>query len=858
MDRDPRLRTSKDDVEKNISFSSRDAHSNAVPSYAHQSSTLSSSLAEHGLRHNRATADYFSHISPGSSSDHVHGSTPASTGNAMVYDAAIGEYLNEMSMGMSNDGHDTNDPLADLKRPRACEACRQLKVRCEPDNDNPAGSCKRCAKAKRKCVVTAPTRKRQKKTDSRVSDLEKKIDALTASLQVSKRAGATPPVNDGSRDQATAPPRRWLGGEQPATVSASPTSGAKRTFSGDTKSSQPPGQLSQGGFFATASSNSLSELRGTKMPSTWQSSAGNPSHSNSNADEIIDVIDRGLIDFQTATDIFNHYVEKVAPTLPIVIFPAGTTMSDVRHNKPILFHAIMTLSIAIVRPELQMSLVQEVHRIFADRVVVKGEKSLELVQSIMLACIWYTPPDQFEELKFFQFIHLAVVMAMDIGMGRVTRRKGGNQYGLLREIMGKNHNRGLMEPDAPETRRIWLGAYFMAVNAAMALRRPLLCRWLPYMDECIEILRNSPEPSDKILIHWAKLSHIAEEIGFQFSMDDPTSNLSMSDTKVRYALKGFEKQLDEWRQEIAPENYSSVLRHAENIVNIYMHEIAMHNDHNIDDFTPPFSTGIQSDFNIEKAATAQIDALTACLTSIHTALDCILHIEPADLICLPTVFYARTAYAFIALLKMFSAISSDKGLARVFSLSDLKLEEYFDNMISHLKLTSTKPGGRTASRFSMVLNLLRNWFNNRKTEQSAGKSGERQSAPAKSEAPEDSIQRQTIPPGADSKNKQTSPVTNAASNSQQWSPYGVSTSEAASSANFLPQQYQFGQASGQDAGNTAIAGMLPTSQTEYAGLVPDFELPMPFDTATLFSMGDMIPDELFSLPFDGNGNLYIQ
>jgi hypothetical protein len=152
-----------------------------------------------------------------------------------------------------------------------------------------------------------------------------------------------------------------------------------------------------------------------------------------------------------------------------------------------------------------------------------------------------------------------------------------------------------------------------------------------------------------------------------------------------------------------------------------MHEIAMHNDHNIDDFSPPFNTGLQSDFKISKATTAQIDALTACLTSIHTAMDCILAIEPDNLICLPTVFYARTAYAFIALLKMFSAISSDKGLARVFSFADLKLEEYFESMIDHLRTTSRRSGGRTASRFSMVLNLLRNWFNNRKTEQSAGK-----------------------------------------------------------------------------------------------------------------------------------------
>lgn len=82
---------------------------------------------------------------------------------------------------------DPNDP----KRSRACEACRGLKVRCDQDPNNPDLPCKRCAKAKRNCVITAPSRKRQKKTDSRVAELEKKIDALTASLNAQKETSTT-------------------------------------------------------------------------------------------------------------------------------------------------------------------------------------------------------------------------------------------------------------------------------------------------------------------------------------------------------------------------------------------------------------------------------------------------------------------------------------------------------------------------------------------------------------------------------------------------------------------------------------------------------------------------------------------
>ena len=110
--------------------------------------------------------------------------TPQSGGNATDNDAGNG----------ANDGEGDGGP-GDPKRSRACEACRGLKVKCEPDPNNPDLPCKRCAKANRNCVVTQPSRKRQKKTDSRVAELEKKIDALTATL--AQKTGSTIAHNDG-------------------------------------------------------------------------------------------------------------------------------------------------------------------------------------------------------------------------------------------------------------------------------------------------------------------------------------------------------------------------------------------------------------------------------------------------------------------------------------------------------------------------------------------------------------------------------------------------------------------------------------------------------------------------------------
>jgi len=84
----------------------------------------------------------------------------------------------------------------------------------------------------------------------------------------------------------------------------------------------------------------------------------------------------------------------------------------------------------------------------------------------------------------------------------------------------------------------------------MSLRHPIFIRWSPYIDESIELLRNSPDalPTDAWLCDLLSLQHIAEDVAFMFSMDDPASVVSLADTKTQYHMKTFERQLDQWRR----------------------------------------------------------------------------------------------------------------------------------------------------------------------------------------------------------------------------------------------------------------------------------------------------------------------
>lgn len=439
---------------------------------------------------------------------------------------------------------DPNDP----KRPRACEACRGLKVKCEPDPANPDGPCKRCAKAGRNCVVTQPTRKRQKKTDSRVAELEKKIDALTASLQATRGGGSS---QIGNGQQINAPE------EHNGYSSLS-------SYGGNASSSwgPPPPRESHPHYGAPAEGSTLTSppgaLAGQKRKFSESQSASDvppflPPKLVREPLEDFDPIDKGIITMDQAEAFLSRYTQEMAIHLPAVVFPPSMTAAVLRKTKPYLFLGIMAAASSEI-PQIQRQLANDVVHLIADRVVVHGEKSIELIQLFLVTVIWYYPPEHFEELKFYQFVHMAAVMAIDIGLGR--KRNTGKSR--LIPSTWRDHpfrRQTLPEPTSIEARRTWLSAYFLASNVSMALHRTNLIRWNSFMTECMDILESSPEaaPTDRYLCNLVWTHRLAEEVGMQFSMDDPTVVVNIAEPKVQYALRGFERDLSKYSDSIPKE-----------------------------------------------------------------------------------------------------------------------------------------------------------------------------------------------------------------------------------------------------------------------------------------------------------------
>ncbi|KAF3925328.1 hypothetical protein ABW20_dc0108847 [Dactylellina cionopaga] len=698
----------------------------------------------------------------------------------------------DSQQGSSNPTSAAAGSAQDQKRTRACESCRSLKVRCEPDMANPEGSCRRCAKARRECVFTVPTRKRQKRTDSRVAELERKIDKLTATLNA-KRRGENEPFRDltdsdasdddddfksnklypqsrsgsgaggpGDSDQyrESEPKRQRLMSKDGESRRSSSAHDAMEDVMGD-GSALTYNTVTRMDHLSSSSAPPKSQFAVPRharhrmpTPETDPSSITSPAQGPAD----LDVIDRKLLTMELAARMFSHYNDNLAPHFPAVTFPPGTTAQDIRKQKPFLFLSILAAASAIFDPDLNRLLNKEVIRGIADRVIVNGEKSIEIIQVLSIATLWYYPPDQFEELKFYQLTHIAAVMAIDCGLNKPNRGgrpripwlpggvgapPGGNysissdchgihriqqimmntpgekEKGVPRELQGWKKT-WLPDPSTLESRRAFLCCYWMCSNVAMSLRRPNLLRYSAYMGECVEFIEKCPDATlhDRIICQWVKLQRITEEVGIAFGYEDAVAKVNLAETRIQFALKGFERQLEEWEKNLPPECETKTVRLASYTLSLFMHEVALHGDHSTEDFRPPYMTErlIRQPDSVKPGSMPQltqthINALFSCLSSAHGLLDGFLNISIDELRCLPVLFFARVAYSIVLLIKIyFSASAAHSELGRVIDKPQLKLDYYFEKLLALLKGASADDKSKPAAKFFMILTMLSHWY----------------------------------------------------------------------------------------------------------------------------------------------------
>ena len=157
--------------------------------------------------------------------------------------------------------------------------------------------------------------------------------------------------------------------------------------------------------------------------------------------------------------------------------------------------------------------------------------------------------------------------------------------------------------------------------------------------------------------------------------------VELSDPSIYLTVKGYRQQLEIWRDSKPNlDEYVSIWYH---YTNLTLHEVSLHSFHNPEDLRPPFGFHVRAELNPAisdpSVSAAHVDCISKTVYSAQKILDFMFSLHFRDdgeslIPNLPTVFFARSLYAWITLIRVAAVGNS------VCDESALRIEEYLERL----------------------------------------------------------------------------------------------------------------------------------------------------------------------------------
>jgi hypothetical protein len=258
-----------------------------------------------------------------------------------------------------------------------------------------------------------------------------------------------------------------------------------------------------------------------------------------------DIIDRGVISEDMARELLNTWRTELVAACPGITIPKHWDVFDLRANKPALFHAIMAAAAHSKGSTLSDRLHEETVLLYARSAFIKGEKSVQAIQALIVTVTYYSPSKTPGQMQIYQWVNMAASMALELGLTSKPR---------THEQLPKRAIRPLQKISSPEELlehcRTILLLYIISAGFSMRLKRPNILLFNSWMEECFNILEKSKLLDDKRIVAWLKLQRIADEANTAFGFDDASTSFSLSELRMQIILRIFDRRMQDWRKSI--------------------------------------------------------------------------------------------------------------------------------------------------------------------------------------------------------------------------------------------------------------------------------------------------------------------
>ncbi|KAI8933656.1 hypothetical protein NX059_009377 [Plenodomus lindquistii] len=381
---------------------------------------------------------------------------------------------------------------------------------------------------------------------------------------------------------------------------------------------------------------------------------GPPSHPHdSPRDAVLSFLD-SRISLDKQEELLHVFAHQAGAAWPVVRI--SLNLDQLRAKCPTLLFCVL----AYTTPQETQGIDMEVHDellresmlVLGQEVIGKGDRSLELVQALLIATFWSKVARKGQQGSCYQILQLAADMAIDIGIAGSSLQATPPAYFCQHENSA-----------SAEARRTWLACFVAHETSAISTRRPSPVPWNSYHRECLTDLEQGGEPSDILLCQIVRVAHLRQEITDNLHLCQLDTFLDGNDYSTHATIEMLRNKVDVWAAQIPLTlAWSQMLKVWQHVAIIHIYEVILHTRTNRASFSAPYIPGriAVEDFPrpINIIPPLQL-ALVAIVKNCHAAIDTATEMDPALVLALPAFSFAPALiYSLYVLVNVMVAATS--------------------------------------------------------------------------------------------------------------------------------------------------------------------------------------------------------
>lgn len=334
-------------------------------------------------------------------------------------------------------------------------------------------------------------------------------------------------------------------------------------------------------------------------------------------------------------ELLHFYTNHAQAAWPVVRIT--TVLNEIRTRSPVLLLSVLVYTVTQqtqgAELEVHDELVREAMYILGNEVIGRGQRSLELVQALLVASFWSKATRKGQQGSCYQLIQLATDMAIDLGIAGPSLVPAPPAYFSMHE-----------DPTSLEARRTWLACFVALSTSSMSTRRSIAVPWNDHHQECLMDLETRGDSSDILLCQIVRITQLIDEVSARVCFCQSAAFLNGNDYSTYDILEALKTKVAAWVAQIPPSLASSqILRVWYHVTMVHIYEVVLHTPTNKPSFAAPFIPGriVVKDYPKPANIIPPLqEALKALAHHCHAAIDTVVQMEPTLVLSLPSFCFA--------------------------------------------------------------------------------------------------------------------------------------------------------------------------------------------------------------------------